>query len=146
MQLAPFQMLAPVVAVGASSWCVGRAMPGGRGWPRALGAALVVASALAAGLYGLVLAVERDPGLTAFATIATLSGIGLVGLLFSARGGAAPEPADKTREDDGGGGGGGQRRPDPQPPTSPPGGGPHVAWDRFDDLRADWERVPVGTR
>lgn len=150
MQLAPFQMLAPVVAIGASSWCVGRAMPGGRGWPRALGATLVVVSAIVAMLYGLVLAIgsamERDPGLAAFGGIAAISAIGLLGLLFSTRRAATPEePADRSREDDGGGGGG-QRRPDPDPPAPAPGGGPSVHWDDFDDLRAGWERVPAGTR
>lgn len=149
MQLAPFQMLAPVVAIGASSWCVGRAMPGGHGWPRAVGTALVVTSVLVAGLYGLFLAIgsamERDPGLAAFASIAALSGIGLLALLFSARRGAAPEPGDRSREDDGGGGGG-QRRPDPDPPAPVPGGGPAVRWDEFDDARAGWEQVPAGTR
>jgi hypothetical protein len=152
MQLAPVQFLAPVVAVGFLSWSVGAA-GGGRGW-RSFGGFLLVTCAVIVGLYatfvGLGMAVEEDPALGGAIVVGVMLGLSLIGLLFTARR-TPPGSSEKQQKDDDGGGG--QRRPKPDLPRTPPPAppapaptGPSAPWEQFDDLRKQWERVPVGTR
>lgn len=150
MQLAPLQMLAPVVAIGATSWCVGRALPRGRRRRRAPATAILAGCGVVGALCALVLAVgssaERDAGATAFVAVATLSALGIFGLLLTAGRRRPPDPGERRRDDEGGGGGPRRPPPDPSPPPTPASGGPEVQWEQFDDLRSQWERVPAGTR
>lgn len=154
MQLAPLQLLVPVVVVGGLSWCVGAAAPEptGRRW-RALGMTLLVVCAVLAFVYatfvGIGAAMEDDPALVGVVVLATMLGLTLVAVLASARRDPpTPEETQARKDDDGGGG---TRRPKPSPPRrptppAPAGPGPSAPWDQFDDLRSQWERVPAGTR
>lgn len=155
MQLAPLQMLAPVVAVGATAWGVGVALPGDRGGrARSAGAVLLLVSGVVALLYVLFLsigmALDEDPALAVVpAGIVVL--LAFLAIELISRGNRPPTP-DQTRREDEGGGGQRRPRPSPRPRTPPPAPagpdpGPHGApWEQFDDLRSQWERVPAGTR
>jgi hypothetical protein len=153
MQLAPLQMLVPLVLLGALAWSAGAVLPGGRGRPaRSLGAVLVLSGGSVGLLYVVFLAIgtalAADPVL-ALVLIGLLVLLALLAIEVLARRGRPPAPDEARGDEDGGGG---QRRPDPStPPWTPPACGPDagpcgVAWDRFDDLRSQWERVPAGTR
>jgi hypothetical protein len=119
---------------------------------RVLGAAVVVACLVVAGLWaafvGTAVVLDAHPELAPAVLVALLLVLLLIPLVRGDEGPARAAIRVPHRDDgdDPSGGGGGLRRPRPAEPRGPGPGAPPVAWDEFDELRRGWERVPAGTR
>jgi hypothetical protein len=153
VQLASLGALLPLVAVGATGWALGTALPERPGRRvRRLGATLVAACLVVGGLWaafvGTGVVLDAHPELAPAVLVALLLVLLLIPLVRGDDGLVRPtvRAADREDGDDPSGGGGGLRRPRPAEPRGPGPGSPPVAWDEFDELRRGWERAPAGTR
>lgn len=156
MPLATPLVLGSLTTVAVLGWCLSAAFPAwqtpGR-WILAAGSAPVV---LWTGYHGAAAALENPqlagtvvlvaffgPALVVAVAAVVMTALLLLGVRLRRR------STEQDGEDDDGGGG--SRRPTPAPPRrptppSPAPAGPPAPWDQFDDLRSQWERVPVGPR
>lgn len=151
MQLASLQPLAaPALAGGVLLFGVGALRPDSwigraRSTVGVVLLALVTLVGIVGGFLGMGLLLEANPEQAPVVCVAGMIILGIVGFAVHTRRTDPPsvDKAPKADED----GGGGQRRKEPEPkPQTPPAAptGPGVPWHEFDDLRADWDRVPAG--
>jgi hypothetical protein len=96
---------------------------------------------LTVGVLGLAAFIAGMVGLlpVSWAILAVIAGGALAGFSIFSLPSKKSEGGDEESDD---GGGWGRRPPPEDEPPPPAGGGGELDWERFDALRAQWERTP----